>query len=879
MRKVLMLPTSTQAAQNTTNAIHNIVLKLAQHLPAFGYELTEQEHEADLVVGHAGQTYGQGSRLDVAHCHGLYPTALFPEIDFHWAANETVIRNLKVAKAITVPSQWVADILRRDMHINPHVVGWAIEADEWPEPIPQKGYVLWNKTRQDRVCDPAPLLGLAQRVPEQLFVTTFGSGAENVRTIGLQPHENMREIVRGAEVYLATTKETFGVGTLEAMVSGVPILGYKWGGTADIVEHGITGYLVEPGDIDGLVAGLAYCKQYRAILGANARRVALTYTWEQVARSFAAIYDSVLTQPYAPKVSVIIPLHNYGRFVGEAIDSVLRQETTFGVELIVVENGSTDDSYAIAQQHVGDKGTVVRLDKGVGPAYARNHGITLAHGEYIVCLDADDYLGHAEYLQRLTDVMDADPTLGIAFTGLTLFRDIDGERQYRYGNWPEGYNFDFQCDGKNQVPTCCLFRKEAWRRAGGYRSYAEPAEDAELWLRIGAIGYGATQVTRERWFFYRWHEASLSHPVRIREQEEPDWRRYHPWVKNGSRPLAALGNPLKRSWPVRNYDRPLVTFVVPCGKGHERYLADALDSIEGQTDWRWACIVVNDTGAALDLPGHPWVKVIDTFGGMGAGFARNRGVESASTPLIAFLDADDLLEPRFLEETLRAYQVSGRYIYVDWMTLNEKRQIGRHETPEYVPGIVFQQTSIHSINILIERAALLKVGGFDEHMAAWEDVDLFMKLAAAGYCGKRVPRYLMYYRHQTGMVRERGETIKSDLKQLLVERYKPYMEREKVCDCANIPKVKVDMSVNMTALNVAPNKDMVRVLYNGPTAAHDVYGGSTRQHYGRRCNGDVFYVWKPDSDASPMTFQPIPDVDAIVESTPTPAPPELLYAS
>lgn len=880
MKKVLMLPKPTQAAHDTTNAIHNIVLKLAEHLPAFGYELTENEADADLIVGHAGQTYGQGNRLDVAHCHGLYPTGIFGETDWHWAANETVIKNLRVAKAITVPSQWVADILRRDMHVEPHVIGWAIEASEWPEPEPHQGYVLWNKTRQDRVCDPAPLIALAQQLPGQQFVTTFGSGGENVRTIGLQPHEAMCQIVRGAEVYLATTKETFGIGTLEAMVSGVPILGYKWGGTADIVEHGVTGYLVEPGDVDGLVEGLAYCKQHRAILGANARQVALTYTWEQVARSFAAIYDSISEQQSAPKVSVIIPLHNYGRFVGEAIDSVLAQETTFEYELLVVENGSTDDSYAVAKQHIGDKGTVITLGKGVGPAHARNHGIEQAHGEFIVCLDADDRLGHPEFLQRLAEVMDADPTLGIAFTGLTLFRDVDGERQYRYGNWPEGFNFDLQCAGKNQVPTCCMFRKEAWRRTGGYRSYAEPAEDAELWLRIGGLGYGATQVTRERWFFYRWHEDSLSHPVRIQEREEPDWRRYHPWVKNGSRPLAALGNPTKRSWPVRNYDRAIVTFVVPCGKGHEQYLSDALDSIEGQTDWRWSCVVVNDSGAPLDLQGHPWAKVVDTGGNKGPGYARNRGVEAANTPLIAFLDADDFLEPRFLEETLRLYQVSGRYIYVDWMTLNDKGQVGRHETPDYEPGIVFRQTSIHSINILIERSALLKVGGFDESMAAWEDVDLFMKLAAAGYCGKRVPRYLMFYRHQTGMVRERGETIKSDLKKLLYERYKPYMEREKVCDCANIPKVKIDTSINMAAQSVTPNKEMVRIIYNGPTAAHDVYGGSTKQHYGRRSNGDVFYVWRPDSDASPMTFQPIPDVDAVIEPTRPPAPPELLlYAS
>ncbi len=50
---------------------------------------------------------------------------------WHWVANRHVIDNLRGAKEITAPSQWVADLLRRDMHINPHVIGWAIDPDEF----------------------------------------------------------------------------------------------------------------------------------------------------------------------------------------------------------------------------------------------------------------------------------------------------------------------------------------------------------------------------------------------------------------------------------------------------------------------------------------------------------------------------------------------------------------------------------------------------------------------------------------------------------------------------------------------------------------------------------------------------------------------------
>src|SRR4030042_904635 len=123
------MPTPEVAQIDQSNAINQIVLRLRDHLPAFGVEIISQPQGADLIVGHAGQTDNK-TRVDLAHCHGIYPTSLMGQLDtpmWHWAANLAVIENLIHARAITVPSQWVADILRRDMHLDPHVVGWAID--------------------------------------------------------------------------------------------------------------------------------------------------------------------------------------------------------------------------------------------------------------------------------------------------------------------------------------------------------------------------------------------------------------------------------------------------------------------------------------------------------------------------------------------------------------------------------------------------------------------------------------------------------------------------------------------------------------------------------------------------------------------------------
>lgn len=877
MLKVHMLPTPAEAENDQSNSINQIVLRLKKHLPAFGVEIVQTHAEADLLVGHAGQTARNGA-VDVAHCHGLYPTA-YPHLTqgWHWAANRAVIANLVGAKMITVPSEWVAMILRRDMHVDPVVVGWAIEPSEW-EPGEDQGYILWNKNRPDGVCDPRPVLELATRTPEQRFITTFAEGGTpNVRVIGRQHFPAMKEFIRHASVYLSTTKETFGIGTLEAMACGIPVLGFRHGATPDIVQHGVTGYLVEPGDFDGLREGLDYCLKYRDVLGANARDVARTYTWDKVAKQFAQVYRAAM-QPHAgPKVSVVIPCYNYGKYVGDAIRSVATQQTQFDFEVIVVDDGSTDDSSVAAAEALSElkvkTSLITKSNEGV--AHARNTGIEAARGEYIACLDADDMIGSAHFLQALADTLDANPSLGIAFTSLRLM-DASGNLGSA-SQWPNDYNYDQQVQGHNQIPTCCMFRKEAWRRAGGYRPQYQPAEDAELWLRIGALGYGAMHAIREPWFLYRLHSNSLTSTIRTGQRPEPDWTGDKHWIRTGQRPFAADGKPPSHSWPVRNYDTPKVSIIMPVSQHHKQLLLEALDSIEAQTERSWECIVVDDSPIrTYSIPSHPWVKIIHTGGEKGAGYARNRGIEAALAPLITFLDADDLFHPQFLEKMLRAHAKTGRYIYSDWVALAKSGVQEMHETPEYDPNEMFRRMSMHSINVLMRKKDALAVVGFDESMKSWEDVDFFMKLAAAGICGARVPEPLILYRYQTGQLREFGETIKPELKGLLRNRYADYMEGNKLCSCVQ-PAQQPNLLASLAA-GQANGQQMVRIEYNGATGAHSVIGIITKQSYGRRERGDIFYVFAADANADPRKFVPLAEVESQAEGTLVPPPPEPIHA-
>lgn len=873
--KVWMTPTPSEAGRDVSHSIHSIVCRLDRHLPDYGVELVESPENADLRAGHAGQ--GSHEPIDVAHYHGLYNTAQGNE---SFGINASVIRNLRSAKAITAPSNWIADVLRRDMHVNPHIIGWGVDTEEWQPPDSHQPYVLWNKARVDNITNPQPMLELAARAHNTLFMTTFGEGTPNVKTIGRQPYEVMKQHVRNAAVYLSTNVETFGLGILEAAASGVPILSFRQGAQADYLTHGVNAFLAEVGDIDGLYAGLEYCLKYRKRLGENARELAKQYTWERVAEQFADVYRSVMEPHQGAKVSVIIPCHNYAQYVGEAIESVLAQTALFDYEIIVVLDRCTDNSAEIVGRYANRGVKALTVDNG-GLSATRNSGIQYASGEYIACLDADDRIGNPLFLQTLADALDKDRTLGIAFTSLQVM-NADGVLGH-IPNWPDGWDFDQQYRRVNQIPSLCMFRKEAWRRAGGFRPYYRYVEDAEFWTTMGEIGYGAIHVTREPMFQYRIHANSASRVHRDGSVPEPDWLEWHPGARDGQRPFAAGGKAPKGSWPVRFYDQPEISVIIPVGKGHESTVKDALHSVEGQTFRMWECIVVNDSGKALGLEdGFSWAKEIKTKGSIGAGAARNLGVKQSHASFIVFLDADDLLKPRFLEATLSAYHQHGRYAYTDYLTEEGQTNFEIHPTPEYTFQAVWERPSIHPVTTLIPRKWFNEVGGFDESMIAFEDVDFYMKMLVHGFCGVRVSEPLLIYHLQSGFRRIKGETIKNEFKALLTKRYRSFMEGRTMCECVEPPtgKQRVPPSDENLAEYKETYGDRVKISLTWDGAglgASTFIGPGTKVNYGRRARNDVFYVWEADVENSDGVFTVLNDY--IVEATPTiipPPPPDLV---
>jgi len=777
--------------------IRRVSEAMVKHLPSFGWDVTSSPDAADLIVNHGAALTERPGVPMIAVCHGLM-WADYSFGDWGDKINKAVIETLTRANAITAPSRWVAQAISRGMLAKPTVIYHGVDADDWAHNEVNLGYVLWNKAREDQVSDPYDMQQVAKLLPDVRFVSTFGEQAHNVMITGPMSYETMRPGIQHAGVYLATARETFGIGTLEALAAGVPIAGWRYGGQEEIVTHGETGYLVEYGDYDALAVAVMRCLHDRDRLSPRCIQDARArWGWKDKIAQYAALYTQVVKEYTAPrpKVSVIVTCHNLARYLGEAIDSVLAQTLT-DWECLIVDDASDDNPQSVVKAKWDDRLSYRRTPENLKLSGARNYGFQHAQGRYIIFLDADDMLA-PNALDTLATALDARTDIHIAYGHLDTFNDPNPERSR--GGWPgDQFNWHGQIAHLNQLPYAAMVRREVFERSGGYRTRDWRAEDASLWMRLTSFGFRAAKVTEESTLIYRFRSDSKSaDEARANQDRDGDWTAWLPWRLAGDPydglaamqekrqpkpqivPFGAQGTPPRplRAWPVHHYQHPAVSVIIPVGPGHAEYLVDALDSVQAQTMPLWECVVVNDTGVPLNVTGSPWARVIDA-GGLGAGAARNRGIAAARAPLVLFLDADDILIPNAIEEMLQAYLDSdGKYIYGDWVHLEDETRLEGpgvyHAVPEYDPQLWLEGAQ-HAVTCLLPIEDLRKVGGFDEKLPAWEDWDLLIKLAVNGVCGQRVPLPLIVYRLATGQRRKVGDDKETELLAAIRDRYMEY---------------------------------------------------------------------------------------------------------
>lgn len=181
------------------------------------------------------------------------------------------------------------------------------------------------------------------------------------------------------------------------------------------------------------------------------------------------------------KLSVIIPCFNHGEFLPEAVASVTNTWRD-DIELIVVDDGSTDERTCKEMDALVAQGIRVVRQENQGLAAARNAGILAARGEYILPLDADNRL-RPGYIEHGIRILDANPDFGVVYSDAQYM----GTRTDRWRVGP--FDRDRLLEW-NYIDACAVYRRSIWEQNNGYDGTmpVQGLEDWDFWL--GALEHG-----------------------------------------------------------------------------------------------------------------------------------------------------------------------------------------------------------------------------------------------------------------------------------------------------------------------------------------------------------------------------------------------------
>lgn len=207
-----------------------------------------------------------------------------------------------------------------------------------------------------------------------------------------------------------------------------------------------------------------------------------------------------------PLVSIVTPAYNQAEYLDKTIESVLRQDYP-NIEYIVIDDGSSDDSLAIARRYESQDIKVLTQTNS-GQATTLNKGWGMAHGEFLAYLSSDDCL-LPDAVSTMVSALQDMPQASVAYCDFWLI-DVAGRRLRE--SRTEDFNERRLCvDLVCQPGPGALFRRTVFDRTGGWNGSLRQVPDFEFWLRAARLG-PFVRVPRTL-AEYRIHEGSASFRV------------------------------------------------------------------------------------------------------------------------------------------------------------------------------------------------------------------------------------------------------------------------------------------------------------------------------------------------------------------------------
>ncbi|MDQ6529598.1 glycosyltransferase family A protein [Flavobacterium sp. LHD-85] len=219
-----------------------------------------------------------------------------------------------------------------------------------------------------------------------------------------------------------------------------------------------------------------------------------------------------------PKVSIIIPCYNNGRFIEETLNSVFLQ-TFSSWECIIINDGSVDNSEEVILKKIcKDDRFKYIYQNNAGVCVARNIAIEASQGEYVLCLDGDDLISK-NFLEETVKLLDSKPNLTIATSVVKFFGRSSGVLNV--------VSYDMAVLlAENQLVVTSLFRRLDFDRVGGFNiNMKDGFEDWDFWISILKQN-GSVECTTKATFYYRLLNISRNNQI---SQEREKKLRFQMW--------------------------------------------------------------------------------------------------------------------------------------------------------------------------------------------------------------------------------------------------------------------------------------------------------------------------------------------------------------
>jgi len=438
-----------------------------------------------------------------------------------------------------------------------------------------------------------------------------------------------------------------------------------------------------------------------------------------------------------PEISVIIPTHNNGPELFNALKSVVGQDLVCSggckLDIIVVNDASGAEAQPFLQQLL-ERYPQVRLiahDTQKGPAAARNTGIRTARGELISFLDADDEWP----LNKLSILLP-----------LLEDREVDvagGKIKYLLQNGTPALHMKYE-DDENRLSHvhlgALLVRRRIFQQAFFFDESLGYSEDIDWWLRLKEQQVKIVLVEATT-LLYHVHGNNMSVHKSIKELQL--LKVLHKAAQRRKNNTKMSHIPQLKDYRIQKED-PLISVILPLYNGKD-LVTKSIGSVLGQSYTNWELLVVDDgstDGGANFISSHyPRARIIRQANA-GVAAARNKGIGHASGEIIAFLDQDD----EWMPDKLRLqWEVLKQDPYCAFVTCN---QYFVCEEDIVLPAnfserLREEHRGLVPSALLIRKQALLQVHNFDESLDVSSDFDLIRRLRKAGLGEKNVEHLLL----------------------------------------------------------------------------------------------------------------------------------------